>query len=86
MMAIFTHERLISRMAAIACIVSLYLVSLIQLQANEVQVGRYMMFAATPTDAQKAFLAAIIKIQFPEKVQTVGEAVPNDWQGASIDL
>jgi hypothetical protein len=45
-----------------------------------------MMFAATPTDAQKAFLAAIIKIQFPVKVQTVGEAVPNDWQGASLDL
>jgi type IV pili sensor histidine kinase/response regulator len=81
-----TSKRLQSRLVAIACIASLYLVSSLQLQASEVQVGRYSMYAATPTTAQKDLLAAIIKIQFPERVQTVGEAVRHLLQGTGYRL
>lgn len=45
------------------------------LQANEVQVGRYSLYEATPTAAQRDLLATTISVQFPERIQTVGEAV-----------
>lgn len=44
-------------------------------QANEVQVGRYSLYEATPTIAQRDLLATTTSIQFPERIQTVGEAV-----------
>ena len=86
MKAITTHKPLQSRLVVIACIVSLTLVNSPQAQVSEVQVGRYSMYAATPTEAQKDLLAAIIKIQFPEKVQTVGEAVRHLLQGSGYRL
>lgn len=44
------------------------------------------MYAATPTTAQKDLLTSIIKIQFPEKLQTVGEAVQHLLQGSGYHL
>ena len=44
------------------------------------------MYAATPTSAQKELLTSLIKIQFTEKVQTVGEAVRHLLQGSGYRL
>jgi len=46
-----------------------------QLQANEVQVGRYSMLSATPTEGQTNLLATIVKVQLPKRIHTIGEAV-----------
>jgi len=46
-----------------------------RLQANEVQVGRYLMLSATPTEAQADLLAANIKVQLPKRIHTIGEAI-----------
>ena len=46
-----------------------------QLQANEVQVGRYSMLSATPTEAQADLLATTIKVQLPKRIHTIGEAI-----------
>ena len=86
MMVIITHKRLQSQLAVIVCITSLCMIGSPQLQASEIQVGRYSMYAATPTDAQKELLTSIIKIQFPKEVQTVGEAVQHLLQGSGYRL
>ena len=44
------------------------------LQANDIQVGRYSLFAATPTESQAKLLATMMTVRFPERIQTVGEA------------
>jgi type IV pili sensor histidine kinase/response regulator len=85
-MAISTHKYLQSRLVVISCIASLSLISSLQLHASEVQVGRYSMYAATPTVAQKDLLTSIIKIQFPEKIRTVGEAVRHLLLGSGYRL
>ena len=46
-----------------------------QLLAGEVQVGRYSALRALPTVAQVDLLSATITARFPERIQTVGEAV-----------
>ena len=58
------------------CVASLCAVASVNLQANDLQVGRYSLITATPTQAQAALLAATITVRFPERIQTVGEAVP----------
>ena len=64
------------RIAAIRiCAASLCAVASVNLQANDLQVGRYSLITAAPTQAQSALLAAAITVHFPERVQTVGEAV-----------
>ena len=40
-----------------------------------VQTGRYTAVLAVPTDAQRDPLQAIVTIDFPEDVQTIGQAV-----------
>jgi type IV pili sensor histidine kinase/response regulator len=85
-MEITTHKPLQSRLAIIACIVNLSLISSPQLQASEIQVGRYSMYAASPAEAQKDLLASIIKIQFSDKVLTVGDAVRHLLQGSGYRL
>ncbi len=57
-----------------------------QLQANEIQVGRYSLLATTPTEAQVELLAATVTVQFPERIQTVGEAVPYLLQSSGYRL
>lgn len=44
-------------------------------QANELQVGRYSLLAATPTEAQTELLATTMTVRFPNRIQTVGESV-----------
>ncbi len=46
-----------------------------QLYASEVQVGRYSALRVMPTDAQADLLSTIITVEFPQRIQTVGEAV-----------
>ena len=86
MMGIITNKCLQSRLAIVGCIASLTLVSSLQLQASEVQVGRYSMYAAAPTEAQKDLLTSLIKTQFVDKVRTVGEAVQHLLQGSGYRL
>ena len=45
------------------------------LQANDVQVGRYSLLSAIPTAAQADLMVTPVTIQFPERIQNVGEAV-----------
>ena len=50
-------------------------VASMNLQASDIQVDRYSLLAATPTEAQAELLATTMTIRFPARVQTVGEAV-----------
>jgi conjugative transfer region protein (TIGR03748 family) len=45
------------------------------LKASEVHVGRYSLLSATPTAAQTDLMATPVTVQFPERIQSVGEAV-----------
>ena len=58
------------------CVAGLCAAASVNLQANDLQVGRYSLISATPTEAQAALLAATITVRFPERIQTVGEALP----------
>ena len=62
--------------AAIAiCVAGIGSVASANLQAKDIQVGRYSLFAATPTEAQADLLATTMTVRFPGRIQTVGEAV-----------
>ena len=62
--------------AATATVVAVFcIVTSVNLQANELQVGRYSLYTATPTNAQRDLLAVTTTGRFPEEVQTVGDAV-----------
>ena len=62
--------------AAIAlCVAGLCTLASVNLQAGDVQVGRYSLFAATPTEAQVELLSTTMTARFPERIQTLGEAV-----------
>ncbi len=58
------------------CLASVCVVTAPKLQASEVQVGRYSQYSATPNAAQIDLLATAITVQFPERIQTIGEAIP----------
>jgi type IV pili sensor histidine kinase/response regulator len=68
------------------CVAGVCAVASVNLQANDLQVGRYSLITATPTQAQAALLAATIIVQFPERIQTVGEAVPHLLQRSGYRL
>jgi len=57
------------------CLIGATVTTATQLQANEVQVGRYSMLSATPTKAQADLLATNIKVQLPKRIHTIGEAI-----------
>jgi len=62
--------------AAVAiCLAGICSVASVNLQASDIQVGRYSLFATTPTEAQADPLQAMITVQFPDRVRTVGDAV-----------
>ncbi len=46
-----------------------------QIAEEEVQVGRYSSIQPLPTDSQSDIFETIEEIQFPDSVQTVGEAI-----------
>ncbi len=57
------------------CLAGICTVASVNLQANDIQVGRYSLFAATPSEEQGDPLQAMITMHFPESVRTVGEAI-----------
>ena len=61
--------------ATAICLAGICLVGSVNLQAKDVQVGRYSLLAATPTEAQANLLATTITVSFPARIVTVGEAV-----------
>ena len=61
--------------AIAACVAGICIVVSANLQANDVQVGRYSLLAAAPTEAQVDLLATTITVRFPDRIQTVGDAV-----------
>ena len=62
--------------AALAiCLAGICSVASVNLQASDIQVGRYSLFATTPTEAQADPLQATITVQFPDRVRTIGDAV-----------
>lgn len=56
------------------------------LQANEIQAGRYSMLSATPTKAQADLLATTVTVQFPERILNIGEAVRHLLQRSGYRL
>lgn len=61
--------------ATAICLAGICLVGSVNLQAKDVQIGRYSLLAATPTEAQANLLATTITVSFPARIVTVGEAV-----------
>ena len=45
------------------------------LYASDVQVGRYSLLSAEPTEAQTELLATTVTVNFPAQIQTVGESI-----------
>ena len=54
--------------------------------ADEVQVGRYATVQAVPTSAQAHLLSAMVRIQFPASVVSVGQAVDHLLQPSGYRL
>jgi len=61
--------------ALVICLAGICSVASVNLQASDIQVGRYSLFATTPTEAQADPLQSTITVQFPDRVRTVGDAV-----------
>ena len=73
--------------AAVAiCLAGICSVASVNLQANDLQVGRYSLFATTPTEAQADPLQAMITVKFPDRVRTVGDAVKHLLQQSGYRL
>ena len=54
--------------------------------ADEVQVGRYATMQAVPTSAQVHLLSAMVRVQFPASVVSVGQAVEHLLQPSGYRL
>jgi conjugative transfer region protein (TIGR03748 family) len=63
------------KVVAVICAAGIFTVASMNLQAKDLQVGRYSLFAATPTQAQAELLATTMTVRFPNRIQGVGEAV-----------
>ena len=63
------------KMVAVICAAVICTGASMDLQAKDLQVGRYSLFAATPTQAQAELLATTMTVRFPNRIQGVGEAV-----------
>jgi len=68
------------------CIAGICVLASMNLQAKDMQVGRYSLSAATPTEAQANLLAATMTVKFPKQIQTVGEAVRHLLQSSGYRL
>ncbi len=64
-----------SKVVVTIWVVGICTVASMNLQAKDLQVGRYSLLAATPTRAQTELLATIMTVRFPNRIQVVGEAV-----------
>lgn len=74
------------RIATVAVAAVFCIVLSVNLQANDIQVGRYSLYAATPTQAQRDLLAVTRTVRFPEGTQTLGEAVRYLLKGSGYRL
>ena len=63
------------KMVVAICAAGICTLASMNLQAKDLQVGRYSLFAATPTQAQAELLATTMTVRFPNRIQGVGEAV-----------
>ncbi len=72
--------------AIVICVAGICTLASMNLQAKDIQVGRYSLLATTPTESQADLLAATVTVQFPERIQTVGEAVPYLLQSSGYRL
>ena len=64
------------RLTAVALVVGVVLLlGSSNLFARDVQVGRYRSVLAAPTDGQANLLSAMVTLEFPSGVSTVGGAV-----------
>ena len=62
-------------MTIAVCVAGLCTLTSLNLKADDAQVGRYSVIAAVPTEAQVDLLATTLTIRFPERIQSLGEAV-----------
>ena len=73
--------------AAVAiCLAGICSVASVNLQANDIQVGRYSLFAVTPTEVQADPLQAMITVQFPDRILAVGDAIQHLLQQSGYRL
>jgi len=61
--------------ATAICVAGICLVASVNLQASDIQTGRYSMVSAAPTQAQSELLEATVAVQLPARIQTIGETV-----------
>ena len=54
--------------------------------ASDVQVGRYSLLSAEPTESQTDLLETTVTVHFPAQIQTVGEAVGHLLQRSGYRL
>ncbi len=57
------------------CVAGICTLASVNLQAKDLQVGRYSTLAASPTEAQAELLATTMTVRFPDRIRVVGEAV-----------
>jgi len=57
------------------CVAGFLAIGGTNLQAKEIQVARYSTTTIAPTPAQAELLSTTVTLRFPERIQTVGEAV-----------
>ncbi|MCP3665826.1 MAG: hypothetical protein GY696_25580, partial [Gammaproteobacteria bacterium] len=69
-----------------SCFVGICVLASMNLQAKDMQIGRYSLSAATPTEAQANLLVVTMAVKFPKQIQTVGEAVRHLLQGSGYRL
>lgn len=72
--------------AAAICLAGICAVASVNLHANDLQVGRYSLYAATPSEAQADPLQAMTTVQFPDQVRTVGDAIGHLLQQSGYRL
>ena len=61
--------------ATAICIAGICTVASVNVDASDIQTGRYSMLSAAPTQAQADLLATTVTVQLPVRIQTIGEAV-----------
>ena len=61
--------------ATAICIAGICSVASVNVHASDIQIGRYSMLSAAPTQAQAELLATTVTVQLPARIQTIGEAM-----------
>lgn len=72
--------------ATVICMTGLFALASANLEANDVRVGRYAVLSPMPTPEQINLLSALVTVQFPSSVVTVGQAVKHLLQPSGYRL